>query len=341
MKRIEYKGKVLETKHFHNLPDEECESIRNDMLALPTIKEVKDNIKTFHKGNNRITDITEHFFKELMYKTKMYHSKWSLWDALHYDDIIRYFYAKTLQNPKFFDEYDTIKRKMECSIRTTGKGTACKIANFTPKSVDMILDKYNVNNNYYDFSCGWGVRLMTSMRARVNYFGTDPNVKLVPRLKEFAKLYNDEIGIKTKVDIRCQGSEVFVPEWENTMGLAFTSPPYFGLEDYKFGNQSVQEDTTYKSWLSDYMDGTIKNIKRYLIDDGVLAINIKGYSKYELYEDTKQVCLDNGFILFDEIDFINNRRQNVEIGKTDELIMIMKKNNNPIVTYNSIEDMFE
>ena len=58
-----------------------------------------------------------------------------------------------------------------------------KPSNFPIKTVDYIINKYNINDKYYDFSCGWGVRLLSSFRNNISYYGTDPNNILVQRLK--------------------------------------------------------------------------------------------------------------------------------------------------------------
>ena len=71
---------------------------------------------------------------------------------------------------------------------------------------------------------------------------------------------------------------------KNKIGLIFTSPPYYALEDYKFGEQSIKSNSTYVDWLNNYMDKTIKNAKSYLIEDGVLAnVQSVDYSEEWVY----------------------------------------------------------
>jgi hypothetical protein len=337
MKKIKYKGKVLETKHYVELTDEQFEEIKDLLTSPPTLLQLHKSIKNFQKGNNSLNEIKGYFFRDLMYKVSLWHSKWPVEDIFINKEIMGYFYAKSEENKAFYGDIP-LKARMEKSIRN-GKGVCSIVSNFPPKTVQLMLEKYNVNNHYYDFSCGWGVRLGVAMRNRVNYYGTDPNEKLYPRLLDFHKTYNEVIGINSGVDIRCQGSEKFVPEWEGKIGLAFTSPPYFALEDYKFGDQSVKDNTSYEDWLEKYMRPTIQNVKRYLIEDGVLAINIKGYNQYNLYDDTKQVCLDEGFVLVEEVNMEITNRTNID--DNSENIMILKKNSDPIVTHNSIDDLFE
>ena len=144
-----------------------------------------------------------------------------------------------------------------------------------------------------------GGRLAGALKNKVNYFGTDPNYLLVDKLKEFAKDYQKINWTKSGVDIRCQGSEKFIPEWEGKIGLAFSSPPYFLLEDYKIGDQSYKSGiTTYDMWLNDYLKPTMQNIYKYLTIDGYFVINIKDFDKYALEKDTVRIAQECGFELY-------------------------------------------
>lgn len=212
-------------------------------------------------------------------------------------------------------------------MRLGGKGVASKPTNFPISTIDYILKNYNVNNNYYDFSCGWGVRMLSAMRNNINYFGTDPNYMLVDRLNKLHKDYDEINKTKTNVNIKCQGSEIFIPEWEGTIGVAFSSPPYFSLEDYKIGQQSYKEGMKYEDWTENYLTKTILNIHKYLINNGYLLININNYDKYNLVEDTKKICEENGFIYLESLQLKNIKRikSTGELGDNSEKIMVFKK----------------
>lgn len=169
-----------------------------------------------------------------------------------------------------------------------------------------------------------GDRLLGAMSMGVNYFGTDPNYLLVDRLINMVNFFNYQ---SSEINIKAQGSEIFIPEWENTIGLAFSSPPYFNLEDYQIGEQSYKEGTTYNNWLNNYFNKTISNIYKYLIDDGVLALNINNFDKYNLVEDCNSIILKNGFQPI-EIMALNNTKRINELSKLNdnsERIMIYKK----------------
>ena len=74
--------------------------------------------------------------------------------------------------------------------------------------------------------------MLSALRNGIEYYGTDPNYLLTERLEELHKDYDKVNGVNTFAKIYTQGSEVFIPEWVNTIGVAFSSPPYFDLEDY-------------------------------------------------------------------------------------------------------------
>ena len=111
------------------------------------------------------------------------------------------------------------------------------------------------------------------------------------------------------------------------MGLCFTSPPYFYLEDYKIGNQSCNKDTSYDDWKNNYLEPTIINCYKYLIDTGYLVINIKNFDKFKLEEDTIYLAEKNGFKLIEKITLENITRikPDGEMGNSDENIMVFMK----------------
>ena len=137
---------------------------------------------------------------------------------------------------------------------------------------------------------------MSSLRCGIDYYGTDPNNLFVDKLNEF---YNDYQSLRRdcpKCKIYCQGSEEFIEELENKVGVAFSSPPYFNLEDYKVGNQSYKQGMTYDNWVKSYLRPTFQNIYRYLVNDGYFIINIKDFDKIPLEQTCKDVALECGFI---------------------------------------------
>lgn len=327
IKVITYNGEILNTIHFKEITEEERVSLKNEYYKKPNFEDVKKQFIKISRGGTKNNEITNYYVKDLMAKTRVYSCKWSVEDVFNCRDLVGFFISKTLDNKKVFPDSDSQIRKIETAIRLGGKGYAKKPTNFPIKALDEILELYNINNNYYDYSCGWGARLTGSLKNKVNYFGTEPNYLLTERLNELANDYKETIGIDTKVDIRTQGSEEFIPEWENTIGLAFSSPPYYNLEDYKIGNQSYKEGTTYEQWKQNYLMPTFENIHRYLIDGGYFLININNFQEYKLVEDSIELAEKAGFQMVAEHQLDNIKRCKSTTGFNDnsERIMVFTK----------------
>lgn len=323
---ISYKGQTLETIMVNELSVEDFEWLRKKHYEKPKRSEIVNEIANMVSNNGiTMTKIEQYYFRELMSRTKVYYNKWSIKDLFDYKPLLDYMYSRTLTNDKVFT--GDLHQNIETAIRIGGKGVASKVANFPIKTVDQVLKGLLNNNNYYDMSCGWGARLLSALKNNVNYYGTDPNYLLVDKLNELVSDWKDITKTKPNVDIRPHGSEKFVKEWENIMGLCFTSPPYFYLEDYGVGEQSYKQGTTYQEWLSNYLEPTIKNCHRYLIDKGLLAINIKDFSKYKLEQDTKNISENNGFVFVGvfELENIARVKSTGELGDSNENIMIFAK----------------
>ena len=307
---ISYKGKVLVTEHHKDLTDDKFCELRKAYYEKPNIEDVKNQMLSIWAGGTKNNLITAYYVKDLMVKTHIYYDKWTVEDVFEYKPLLEWAWGKIHKNRKLFPESNSDITNLEKVLQLGGKGVATKPTNFPIKTVDYVLQNYNINNNWYDFSCGWGARLTGALKHRVNYFGTDPNYVLVERLQSLAQTYKETTFSGGAVDIRAHGSEQFVPEWENRMGLAFSSPPYFLLEDYKVGNQSYKPGMLYSDWISSYLEPTLHNIHRYLIDTGILIVNINDFDVYNLTEDTVRTAERCGFEFVDKITLENISRVN-------------------------------
>ena len=305
------------TTLYQPISDSKYEEIKSEYYTKPDFNEVKKQFIKLYKGGVATNLITNYYVKDLMAKTKIYYNKWSIEDVFNYKPLVEAFVGKTLTNKKVYPDTMSDCKKIETAFRLGGKGIAGKPANFPIKTVDEILSQYNINDNYYDFSCGWSARLLGSLKNKINYFGTDPNYLLTDRLNQLANDYNETNNTNIKVDIRTQGSETFIPEWENTMGLAFSSPPYFYLEDYRVGNQSWHEGVSYQDWKQNYLKPTFVNIFYYLIQEGYFILNINNFKNYNLVEDSIQIAHEVGFKLIKEHKLNNHKRCYGKIGSNE------------------------
>ena len=293
---LSYKGIKYRTDYWTPITDEEFRQCREDYYRLPSREEVLDQLEKISNGGKDISVVTRYYFRDLMAKVKLKFNNWTVEDVFECKELAEHLLAKCQRNEIVYPPEWTIEQKLTKCLGLAGKGVASPPTQFRLDTVDQVLRKYNVNWNYYDFSCGWGVRLLGAMRNMWNYYGTDPNHLLCERLARLKDDYERVCPVFTGVDIRCQGSEVLVPEWRGKIGLAFSSPPYFDVEDYAIGEgQSYKQGVKYKDWLNGYVKGTLQNIHEYLVDGGFLIINTKNVDKYRLVDDWSKLARRNGF----------------------------------------------
>ena len=147
--------------------------------------------------------INRYYFRDLMAKTLADGAKWTVEEVFSSTQLLGIFKAKTLKNEKMFPKDEPLISNIDTAIRLGGKNYAKFPTNYPLKSVRDILGKYgNNNNNYYDFSCGWGARLLGALSTNKNYYGTDPNYLLVERLNELSNDYKNTVNNISKVDLR-------------------------------------------------------------------------------------------------------------------------------------------
>lgn len=329
IRRFEHLGKVMNTDYYYPLTDEECDEIRAEYYSKPSFDEVRREILKIAQGGVNFGTIRRYYFKDLMAKVRLHDCKWSIEELLQSNELIRSTYARTIENKKVFSDDLSKCEKLEKIFQIGGSGIARNTSNFPFKSARETIKLMHNNRRYYDFSCGWGVRMMASITAGVAYFGTDPNHLLIERLEELKRDIAKVTRREVKAELFCQGSEVFIPKLEGTIGLAFSSPPYFGLEDYRVGDgQSFSEGMEYQAWVDDYLLPTMENNHRYLKDDGKLIVNINNYKNFDLVGSTIKACEEVGFKMEDGLLLQNIRRPTVnnvfKEGQEDMMIFSKK-----------------
>jgi len=330
---IKYLGEEMLTTHFSDISEEKRAELEELYFKKPSIEELNKSFFNIKRGSNKFNIIEKYYFRDLMAKVMLDGLHWTIEEVFQSRDVLGILYSFISVNDKVFPPECSEIVKIETALRI-GPRVTQKPSNYPLDSVRNIIKKYDINGNYCDYSCGWGVRLTGALASGVNYFGIDPNHLLTDRLKKLTEDYKKVINSISCVDIRTQGSETFIPEWENKMGFAFSSPPYFSYEDYRVGeNQSYKEDkTSYEDWLNTYWKGTVKNIYKYLISGGAFLVNIQNIKikgkMYPLQDDCKRIAEENGFIQVDSFLLKNIARPTINANKNlsaNEDIMVFSK----------------
>lgn len=212
MHKIEYNGKSIETNYYTEISDEEFNRIRDEHYQKPSFDKVQKQFIDIANGKNAHNLVSKYYIKDIMEKSIKRRSKFSVEEAFASKELMGFLYAKAHSNKKFYNS-DNLIRNIETVCRLGATGTVQYVSDFPMYAVDEMISKYNKNNIVYDYSCGWGVRLLGTLRNHVRYCGTDPNYLLVERLLQMSKDYGLATGEKIDVDIRAHGSEQYVPEW--------------------------------------------------------------------------------------------------------------------------------
>ena len=178
--------------------------------------------------------------------------------------------------------------------------------NFLPMKVRMLVDYYmNEGENFLDFSCGFGGRMLgvLSSKKNLNYFGFEPGTETFDQLKILSKYISEAFNCEEKTEIYKQGSEESLPnEWIEKMDFCFSSPPYFDLERYS--DEDTQCYIKYPNlddWLKGYVSPTISNIYKALKKGKYYAVNINDFKvnniEINFVKSWIEISEQNGFIL--------------------------------------------
>lgn len=158
---IEYDGKSMVSAFAREgMSDEVFQRLRKQYYTQPNINDVVNEFKGLKNGGVKNSAITKFYVKDLMAKTKIWYNKWCIEDVFKCKDLCSHFYYKFHDNEdrniKIYPLDKDDITNLETAFRLGGKGIASKPANFPIKTVKEILKHYNVNNIWYDPSCGWG-----------------------------------------------------------------------------------------------------------------------------------------------------------------------------------------
>lgn len=215
---------------------------------------------------------------------------------------------KTLKGSFFkkrsFEELMTKNEQTNEMIRTVLRRVsgAQMVSNFRPVTASALYKLFcDKNDTVWDMSCGWGGRLLASIKAEINYIGTDPNTQTQKGLKEMVTTFgNKAYGY----DLLTMGSEEYRPD-KNSLDFAFTSPPYFDTEKYSATEttQSYLKYSNINTWKENFLRKTLENVHYGLKPNKFCAFNVADVKSYETFEkDTKQIASEVGFKLVDTFD---------------------------------------
>lgn len=184
------------------------------------------------------------------------------------------------------------------------------VSNFRPTAAAAIYHRLLPEQGgvVWDMSAGFGGRLLGALACdRVDkYVGTDPSTYAMDGLLEMAEELVPmarSLGRRSlEIELHRVGSEDFVPE-RNSLELAFTSPSYFGWENYADeATQCHKKFPTKDKWLHGYIGATLRNCAYGLKRNGTLAINIASIAAFpDLAKVFVRFAEENGWRLIETL----------------------------------------
>lgn len=175
--------------------------------------------------------------------------------------------------------------------------------NFMPLRAKAIYERFCPPNGViYDYSCGYGGRMLGALSSKNNYtyYGVEPNLNTyynLFKLGHYIDLTFNESA--PRHHLYQNGSEDFYQD-DVKFDFIFSCPPFFALERYSDEpTQSVNKYPQYELWLKYYARETIKRCREMIKDTGLFGIDIIDFTyrnkSYHLVRDWTQIIQEEGF----------------------------------------------
>jgi len=163
------------------------------------------------------------------------------------------------------------------------RGTSSKASIFNPNTAAYIIGKILNSKKLLTPCLGWSSYLLGAFTADVkHYVGIDVIPSVVDKCKLLCENHtnNPFDDSDFKYNFYCCPSEQidkrhnFIETYKEYFDSVFFSPPYFDLEVYEGGEQSIESFPNYQDWLRGYWEETVKMCHSVLSKDGIFSFVI-------------------------------------------------------------------
>jgi LAGLIDADG-like domain len=217
------------------------------------------------------TDICKYFCHKFYDATEVGNT--TMREIFANDDLLRALVQNRLgmdwKDPENDETFNISFRMMIQGMRSMRLVPAISI--FKPDVAKYLCMKYsNENDVVYDYSAGWGGRMLGAASCNRQYIGVDPwTTDELQEIADFLELKN--------VQLIADGSEN-VKLNENSVDFSFSSPPYFNQEVYSPDkNQAYNNGENY--FYDTYWAQTLDNIQFMLKPNKWFGLNVKNYPR--------------------------------------------------------------
>lgn len=314
--------KSYTAKEYKNASEERKEEMVNEVLTLYREKNIFPIVYFNEEGMRE--EIVKAINKEVFIKNNILDKNYLQGQALCRFLFPNMSLAKTARDSRpsiyhrFYNDKHLIRAikfaltyKESCTpseIRGSLEMVAQSPSNFLSMKAKAIYEKYTPKNGViYDFACGFGGRMTGALTSKNNYtyIGVEPCSETFEHLLELGSLIEEVSNRKDIFKVYKLGSEDFKGE-ANSVDFAFSSPPYFSLEQYSDEpTQCYIKFPVLEDWLEGYVRETIKNIYYMLKPNSYYAVNIAdfkiGNKDFKYVDEWLRISEEEGFEYIEEI----------------------------------------
>ena len=208
-------------------------------------------------------------------------------------------------------------------------GISKTVSNFKPTLAKWIYDyalsicetESNVKSTY-DYSAGWGGRMLAANSLGIIYNGTDPNTS--EELTTFANKFLNNVNIYSYCS---ESDEIYDKLVEQD--IIGSCPPYFKLEQYSEDNsQCYNKYNEYELWLEKYWKETVIKSYKKLKSGGVFFVVINNNLKEDIVktvlENTK-LTVHSEFVIKSSKSHLYNKKESDTKNKYNETVIFFKE----------------
>ena len=162
-------------------------------------------------------------------------------------------------------------------LMTGGLGNVTKYRTITAKSIVKFYGAKKV----LDPCIGWGGRMLGALAAGAEYVGCEPDPNTIKGLRGMLEdLPND---VQKNATIIGEPAEVGLEGVKGLFDMVLTSPPYFNLEVYTGGDQSMTRHATWELWTDNWLKPVILKGIALLQESGVSCWSVKNFKTDKAY----------------------------------------------------------
>jgi hypothetical protein len=165
-------------------------------------------------------------------------------------------------------------------VMTGGLSNVTKYRTVTAKAIVEYFGARRV----LDPCVGWGGRMLGTLVTGAEYVGCEPDPNTVAGLRGIlAELPNPERATVFAQPVEACWDRLHALRSMEAFDMVLTSPPYFNLELYTGGEQSVARFPTWSEWVAGWLKPTILGCLACLGEGGVSCWSVKNIRTDRVY----------------------------------------------------------